>query len=268
MDNPDASFEESWTLGSTQVGAYSYDTRWHEAGTGANTATWTVSVPSAGKYSVYAWWSAHPNRATDAPYTINHAGGFDVVDVCQEVTGGRWNYLGNYSFAAGDYDVVLSGDANECVMADAVKFEPGDGPTYPWPISDNVDARYEGRWRTLDPNDEQYGRDAYYNTNGASGGDAESTATWTLAGPQAGNYNVYAWWDEGTNRATDAPYMVEYEGGLGREYDTVDMNQELNGGQWNLLGSYYFDVGVYTVVLSDDANEYVMADAVKFELQP
>jgi hypothetical protein len=264
VDNPDASFVGSWTIGSTQVGVYSYDTRWHEAGTGVNIATWTVSVPSAGNYSVYAWWSAHSNRATDAPYTINHAGGSAVVDVCQEVTGGRWNYLGNYNFAVGDYDVVLSDDADEYVMADAIKFEHGDGPAYPWPISDNVDARYEGSWRILAPNVEQYGRDAYYNTDGEGGGDGNSTATWTLAVPEAGNYNVYARWVASSNRATDAPYTINHEGGP----TTVDVNQEVNGGQWNLLGTFYFNAGNYSVTLSGDANQYVIADAVKMELQP
>jgi hypothetical protein len=35
-----------------------------------------------------------------------------------------WNYLGNFSFAAGTSGyVVLSDDANEYVVADAVKFE-------------------------------------------------------------------------------------------------------------------------------------------------
>ena len=45
------------------------------------------------------------------------------------------------------------------------------------------------------------------------------------------------------------------------------MNQKLNGGQWNLLGTYYFDIGVYSVVLSDYANGFIMADAVKFRVR-
>ncbi|MHA2033279.1 MAG: golvesin C-terminal-like domain-containing protein [Candidatus Kariarchaeaceae archaeon] len=34
---------------------------------------------------------------------------------------------------------------------------------------------------------------------------------------------------------------------------------------WVSLGVYSFDSGVSTVSLSDDANEYVIADAIKLE---
>jgi hypothetical protein len=47
------------------------------------------------------------------------------------------------------------------------------------------------------------------------------------------------------------------------------VNQEINGGQWNLLGTFPFIAGTSGhVVLSDDANDYVIADAIKFVPQP
>jgi len=43
--------------------------------------------------------------------------------------------------------------------------------------------------------------------------------------------------------------------------------QEQGGGGWTYLGTYYFDAGPgSSVVLSDDADEYVIADAVKWQL--
>ena len=50
---------------------------YHAAGTGQNTATWALNVTNTASYDVYA------NRASDATYTINHAGGSDTVTVNQ-----------------------------------------------------------------------------------------------------------------------------------------------------------------------------------------
>ena len=73
---------------------------------------------------------------------------------------------------------------------------------------------------------------------------------------------MYAYWRNSPNRATDAPYTIYYDGGS----VTFDVNQQINGYQWNLLGTYPFVAGQSGyVVLSDDANQYVIADAVKFE---
>ena len=66
-------------------------------------------------------WTSYSNRATNAPYTINHAGGSTVVRVNQEVNNGQWVSLGVFNFNAGTASIVLSTDANEIVIADAIK---------------------------------------------------------------------------------------------------------------------------------------------------
>jgi hypothetical protein len=38
------------------------------------TATWTASL-TPGQYQVYAKWTAHANRATNAQYTVIHQSG-------------------------------------------------------------------------------------------------------------------------------------------------------------------------------------------------
>jgi hypothetical protein len=92
-------------------------------GSNLSSCTWTPNITFAGEYEVYAWWNASDNRATDAPYTINHKDGSNTVDVNQEINGDQWNYLGTYRFDAGTSGtVVLTNDADEYVMADAVKF--------------------------------------------------------------------------------------------------------------------------------------------------
>jgi hypothetical protein len=42
------------------------------------------------------------------------------------------------------------------------------------------------------------------------------------------------------------------------------VNQQKNGGMWNSLGLYYFDQGEANIVLTDDADKAVIADAIKF----
>ncbi|CAD7768212.1 Doubled CXXCH motif (Paired_CXXCH_1) [Candidatus Methanoperedenaceae archaeon GB50] len=259
IDDEDASFTGTWGESTADETTYGTGYRWHAAGTGSNTATWSINITTAGNYTVYARWVTGSNRATDAPYTINYEGGNETVRVSQRIKGGKWNRLGNYYFDVGEYSVVLTDDADNYVIADAIKFESQSPPAYhPWPIADNPDAEYNGTgWCAGTADSGYYGSDFYYHASGTG----ENTARWTLAVPEAGKYDVYAWWADGSNRATNAPYTINYEGGS----ETVRISQKVNGGKWNLLGTYSFNAGNYSVVLSDDADGFIIADAVKFE---
>ena len=215
-DNPSGVPTGVWTP-STAVGGYvgsNYQVA--PAGTGANSFAWSVGVGQAGSYAVYARWTAHPNRATNARYTVSHAGGSETVTVNQQANSASWQLLGTYALgAAGSIGVVLSDEANGYVIADAVKVQP-------------VNA-------------------------------APNTASWTVSLAQAKTYRVYARWTQHPNRATDAKYTVSHAGGS----QTVVVNQEVGGGQWNLLGTYAFGAGAATVTLTDEADGYVIADAVR-----
>ena len=213
-DNSSGSATGSWPASTSVAGYYGANYQTHVAGTGASVFTWTLNLPAAGTYEAYARWTSHPNRATNAKYTVNHAGGATVVQVNQEANSGVWVLLGTYSFGAGNATVSLSDEANEYVIADAVMLVPP--------------------------------------------GAAPSTATWTLAVPATGTYGVYARWTAHPNRATDAKYTVNHAGGAA----TVTANQEQNSGSWNLLGSFTFNAGNATVTLTDQANGYVIADAL------
>lgn len=93
-------------------------------------------------------------------------------------------------------------------------------------------------------------------------GGQPATATWTFTVAVDGSYNVYAYWKASSNRATDAPYTVNYDGGS----KTVRVNQEIYGSQWNLLGTFPFvSTTPGSIVLGNDADEYVIADAIKVE---
>lgn len=99
----------------------------------------------------------------------------------------------------------------------------------------------------------------YYGTNYlvSAAGTGSNKARWSL-NVDAGRYEVYARWASYSNRASNAPYTINYIGGS----EIVRVNQQINGGQWNLLGTYEIDSSSY-VELSNDANSWVIADAVK-----
>jgi hypothetical protein len=104
-----------------------------------------------------------------------------------------------------------------------------------------------------------YGGDFCYH----KAGNGSCKAAWKTDIPKTGNYNIYAWWtNKYPNRATDAKFTIYYVGGS----DTVEVDQMINGSRWNLLGTYRLVAGPSGhVALSNYANGYVLADAIKWE---
>ena len=124
-------------------------------------------------------------------------------------------------------------------------------------IMDNPHATYAGHWPSVSGNADAYiDADDFQQNTVPNHGD---TATWIPDISEAGDYRVYAWWTADTDRATDAPYTIYYDGGS----EEVRVNQQENGGRWILLGTYPFAAGTSgSVVLSDDADGVVIADAI------
>jgi PKD repeat protein len=107
-----------------------YNYQYHEPGTGANTARWNMYVKYPGTYEVRARWQADPSNATNAVYTVEHAGGSTNVQVNQTVASGSSGLLlGTYTFSAGSYWVTLSDNANGRVVADSIRLNPTFNPT-------------------------------------------------------------------------------------------------------------------------------------------
>ena len=109
----------------------------------------------------------------------------------------------------------------------------------------------------VQPGGRHYGGAHHYNSQVGTGRD---TAEWHFAVPLRGFYEVYAWWWEAAWRPADVPYEVDHLGGS----TTVRVDQRTSGGQWNLLGCFYFkDQG--SIVVSDDVSSGhdVVADAVR-----
>jgi lysophospholipase L1-like esterase len=89
---------------------------------GTKTAVYTPNFPQAGTYPVFMRWAVDTNRATNVPVTVNYSGGSQVVTVNQRSSGGVWNKLGDFPFAAGTTGNVSIGTTgtNGFVVADAI----------------------------------------------------------------------------------------------------------------------------------------------------
>ncbi len=214
VDNNAATHTGTWPNSTSVSGYQGSNYQYHAAGTGASTATWSSTIGSSGDYTVYARWTSHPNRATDATYTVSHDGGTETFTVNQELNGGEWVPLATYNLQPGTLTITLTDQANGYVIADAVMIAP-------------VDA---------EPN----------------------TATWSINVPAPEAYDVYARWTAHPNRATDATYSIDHSGGTA----VVSVNQQQFGGEWQPLGNFSFDAGDAVIQLTDQANGYVIADAV------
>ena len=107
--------------------------RWHKTTTKEATAsvTWSIPIEKSDNYAVYISYHKVKNGATDARYTVHHAGGTSSYSVNQTMGGSTWIYLGTFDFEKeGDNRVVLTNEssrANEFLTADAIKVGGGMG---------------------------------------------------------------------------------------------------------------------------------------------
>ncbi len=117
-----------------------------------------------------------------------------------------------------------------------------------------------GNWLTTNITG-SHGTNAVY-AGGSSSTTPTATYTFTPTLPARGNYDVYLRWSAYPNRATNTPVDVVFPDGQ----RTFILNQEINGGVWNLLTNVTAEAGTTTrvVIRNNGANENVVADAVQF----
>jgi DNA/RNA-binding domain of Phe-tRNA-synthetase-like protein len=78
-----------------------------------------------------------------------------------------------------------------------------------------------------------------------------------------GRCEVALWWTQYASRCSAVPVQI-YDGDV--LVDTVTINQQQNGGQWNSIGAYDITSQVKVVVVSQENACSTCADAVKFTL--
>lgn len=125
---------------------------------------------------------------------------------------------------------------------------------------DNSSANFaaSASWSTGTGATDKFGSDYRYRSTAP----ISDPATWTGNLPSTKTWGVYAWWSQGSNRSSTASYIVANNAGT----VTVTVNQQANGGRWNLLGSWSMG-GSKTTKLScwTTTGFVVLADAVKWQ---
>ena len=100
-----------------------------------------------------------------------------------------------------------------------------------------------------------YGTDSLWARDGA-------TYTWAMNSQPAGTYEVLMWWTAFPSRASAASTVITHAGGQ----QTLTINQQVNGGQWNSLGTYTFDgSGSVRITAANGETISTCADAVWFK---
>ncbi len=199
-----------------------------------------VSVPSG--FSV----------VTNIPVDTVLAGGAEVSFTVRLLAAATGSFSGELSFANTDgdenpYNFNISGSVGQVA------------------IIDNGQSGFQsmGGWESFP------GQGLQNSVHFTSAGGGGRVASWTFD-LTPGQYRVAATWSPHANRATNAPYTVS-EGGNTILTLPVDQTQTPNditdaGAGWKYLGGVLNLTGTkLTVSLSDDANRYVIADAVRLE---
>ena len=225
------------------------DYNYHYAlpGSGTNTAVWTLVVSYPGDYTAFASWQPDPANASNAKYTIQHADGSTTVEVdqresgrCAEVAVEIYDgetlldtVIVNQRSNAGDWNILgtylFSGTARLVITSQGTCTTCADAARFVLSpdehFVDNGDAGTSatGTWRV------SYGPNPY---NDSSLYSSEEGATYTFEAAANGDYEVSLWWTQRSN-------------------------------SYKYLGEYYFDEGVYTVELSNNADGRVIADTVR-----
>lgn len=128
------------------------------------------------------------------------------------------------------------------------------GPAPVEVIVDNTDATTSsvGTWLPS-------GAAGYYGTNSLWANDTGETFTFT-ANLVPGTYDVYEWHTVYSNRNSAAPHQIYDDATL---LGTVNVDQLVNGGAWNLLGQYTF-TGPASITIVASPGSTTNADAVRF----
>jgi len=125
IDNtdPNNTSTGTWTSTSNDDVSFMNDLQYAPAGSNA-TFTFSTTIPTAGLYEVFIFYSSYAVHATNAPVTISTSTLNNVYSVDMTTRGGKWISLDQFNFAAGEnVQVSISAlGANGFVIADGVRF--------------------------------------------------------------------------------------------------------------------------------------------------
>ena len=112
----------AWAFSTSSPGYYNSGYRTASAGTATAVATWTMDIPTSGKYEVLCYYTAYSNRATNIPYSIiNNGTKVTTKVVNQQIEGQKFLSLGEHILNQGKLQVTISNTLDGYAIADAIK---------------------------------------------------------------------------------------------------------------------------------------------------
>ncbi|HVR75524.1 MAG TPA: heparinase II/III family protein [Planctomycetota bacterium] len=117
---PGTSSDGSWSR-SSAPNAYGKDSLYAKD---RGSYVYDVALAKPGKYGVFAWYTQWPSRESATPYEVRHASGTGIVMLDQRTGGGKWHFLGDYTFDSRARVTIRVVDSNT-VSADAIRLVPG-----------------------------------------------------------------------------------------------------------------------------------------------
>jgi hypothetical protein len=279
LDDARATFTGGWTfvltfnvtnrttpgfVGRTGTDTNSFGTNYFfkAHGDGSAFAQFKPDILIPGNYDVYEWHPFLTNASAGTPFQIGGTTETNTVLVNQQTNSGNWSAVGRFNFAAGNsnYIRVLDNFSNPTNLAvvDGLKLVYADADI----ILDNTNAEvvYTGGWTLGTTAVGRYQADYRFASSAAG---VTATATYRPALPNAGRYAVAVWYPAGSNRATNAPWIISSLVGS----TNIFVNQQTNGGGWLTLATGLpFGAGTNSFVqLANNAGPgVVLADAVRF----
>lgn len=132
-------------------------------------------------------------------------------------------------------------------------YKPGTAVVLPTYTNDSPVC--SANWSTGTSAADKYGSSYRFRSTAA----LSDAAEWSINVGTAGTYKVSAWWPAGTNRSATAPFITP-DGSI------TNMNQQINGGKFNLIKSVSMSTGAKITKLScwTTTGYVVMADAVRY----
>ena len=244
--------------------SYGDDFLYAEPGCTTCQAQFLLYAPAAGEYELRAWWPQGDDRATDTPFVVRHSEDVQEINVDQRGDGSRWVHLATLLLEQGEeVTVVVHGSASGYANVDAVALTPLGARREP-PASlarglivDNTDPGFvvlAGEWETTG-DDGEYGDDFAF----ASPDCLSCQARFAFEVSRADEYELWTWWPQGDDRATDTPYTIRHRGGEWR----VNVDQRHDGSRWVYLDTLFLEQGeTVEVIVGGSSSGYANADAV------
>jgi len=226
IDNGGAgtSYTGTWSL-SGGSGFYGRNSLYGRDGA---TYTWGTTALSPGTYEVMMRWTEFSSRSTRVPIRIQHAEGTSDVTVNQQRDGGQWNSLGYYTFnGSGKVTLYAPDRYPTSYCADAVRFVKVETVNEEI-VMDNGDDKtyYSGTWGVS-------GGTGAYGSNSLWARE-KARYKWVFTPQYGGHYEVSLWWTEFSSRGSRIPVTVTSSSGS----NALTVNQQTDGGQWNVLGTF------------------------------